>query len=73
MNDAADDPNIIDPRLASGVVWQQRLELCKLLLVNQKTSRIIGSLLSETVNHNPIVLGIVMGPDPSVTRYADAA
>jgi hypothetical protein len=25
------------------------------------------------VNHNPIVLGIVMGPDPSVTRYADAA
>jgi len=43
------------------------LSCANCFFVNQKTSRIIGSLLSETVNHNPIVLGIVMGPDPSTT------
>src|SRR5215207_6139394 len=64
MDDPANHPAVIDPRLARRVVRQVRLDPCELLLRKpEKRSRLIDRLPLEALNHKPDPSGIpFMGP-----------
>ena len=64
VHDAADNPPVIDPRLASCVGRQKWSKPTKLIFRQPETIAIIEGLLSETVNHIFPSRGIFMGPDP---------
>ena len=71
LDNTADDPLIIDPRLAARIIRQKRFENSELIL-SQKQSRLIKGLLSETVNHKHSAEGIIfMGPDRSFHANAE--
>ncbi|MGY2995041.1 hypothetical protein ACVWWD_003848 [Mesorhizobium sp. URHB0026] len=65
MHNAADDPAIINPRLAARIGRQKRQE--RELLLRQRDSSLVSL---ETVNHETAANGIhLMGPDASLSNH----
>ncbi len=68
MHDPADDPAVVDPRLAARIGRKMRLKPRELSSFSQKQSRIMTRPPLETVNHKIAPSETVMGPDSSRDR-----
>jgi hypothetical protein len=60
MNDPADDPSVVDARLAAGIGWKMWRNLRKLPIRKPKMVPIHRCFLSEAVNHIALLMPTIL-------------